>query len=156
MKKLATSLFVLLLTAAATLSASAQTIRRVSATATGTNIYATFALAQTAATAGDIIQLEPGTYNFDITLSKNLTVVGPGSQQSELFEWIDSVMQRRPSGVTVRAHLYSDAEHRDPRAVRAARLPAPPRQSGMPPLHVNRWLAGKPALLPGALPASAA
>jgi hypothetical protein len=78
MKKLATSVFVLLLTAVATLSASAQTIRRVSATTTGTNIYATFALAQTAATAGDIIQLEPGTYNFDITLSKNLTVVGPG------------------------------------------------------------------------------
>ena len=78
MKKLATSVFVLLLTAAVALSASAQTIRRVSATTTGTNIYATFALAQTAATAGDIIQVEPGTYNFDITLNKNLTVVGPG------------------------------------------------------------------------------
>lgn len=78
MKKLATFVFVLLLTAVATLSASAQTIRRVSATTTGTNIYATFALAQTAATAGDIIQMEPGTYSFDITLSKNLTVVGPG------------------------------------------------------------------------------
>lgn len=78
MKKLATSVFVLLLTAAVAFSASAQTIRRVSATTTGTNIYTTFALAQTAATAGDIVQMEPGTYAFDITLSKNLTVVGPG------------------------------------------------------------------------------
>jgi hypothetical protein len=78
MKKLATSVFVLLLTAAVAFSASAQTIRRVSLTATGTNIYATFALAQTAATAGDIIQMEPGTYGFDINLTKNLTVVGPG------------------------------------------------------------------------------
>jgi len=78
MKKLATSVFVLLLTAAVALSASAQTIRRVSATTTGTNIYATFALAQTAATAGDIVQIEPGNYNFDINLTKNLTVVGPG------------------------------------------------------------------------------
>jgi hypothetical protein len=77
MKKLATSVFVLLLTAAVALSASAQTIRRVSTTATGTNIYATFALAQTAAATGDIIQMEPGNH-ADITLTKNLTVVGPG------------------------------------------------------------------------------
>ncbi|MDO7877300.1 hypothetical protein Q5H93_21325 [Hymenobacter sp. ASUV-10] len=78
MKKLASSVFVLLLTAAVALSASAQTIRRVSATTTGTNIYATFALAQTAATPGDIIQMEPGDYGFDMTISKNVTVVGPG------------------------------------------------------------------------------
>jgi hypothetical protein len=87
----------------------------------------------------------------------HLTVVAPGSQQSELFAWIDSVMQRRASGVTVRAHLYPDAEQREPRVVRAPRLPAHPvRSSGMPPLHLYRWLAGGPALLPDALPASAA
>ena len=77
MKKLLSSALFLLLALAAS-SASAQTIRRVSATATGTNIYATFALAQTAAATGDIVQIEPGTYAFDINLSKNLTVVGTG------------------------------------------------------------------------------
>jgi len=78
MKNFSASLFVVLLALAATVSASAQTIRRVSSTATGTNIYADFAAAQTAAAAGDIIQMEPGVYNFDINLTKNLTVVGPG------------------------------------------------------------------------------
>ena len=77
MKKLLSSVLFLLLALAAS-SASAQTIRRVSATVTGTNIYATFALAQTAAATGDIVQIEPGTYAFDINLSKNLTVVGTG------------------------------------------------------------------------------
>ena len=81
MKKLFTSALVLALGLAATLAASAQTtqtIRRVSLTATGTNIYATFALAQSAAANNDIIQMEPGTYGFDITLTKPLVVVGPG------------------------------------------------------------------------------
>jgi hypothetical protein len=78
MKKLFTSALVLALALTATLAASAQTIRRVSATATGTNIYATFALAQTAAANNDIIQMEPGTYSFDINLTKPLVVVGPG------------------------------------------------------------------------------
>ena len=78
MKKLFTSALVLALSLAATLAASAQTIRRVSLTATGTNIYNTFALAQTAAANNDIIQMEPGTYGFDINLTKPLVVVGPG------------------------------------------------------------------------------
>lgn len=77
MKNLSTSLLFVLL-ALATISASAQTIRRVSTSVTGTNIYADFAAAQTAAVAGDIVQMEPGVYSFDINLSKNLTVVGPG------------------------------------------------------------------------------
>ncbi len=77
MKKLLSSALFLLLALAAS-SASAQTIRRVSATVTGTNIYATFALAQTAAANNDIIQMEPGTYGFDINLTKPLVVVGPG------------------------------------------------------------------------------
>jgi hypothetical protein len=37
----------------------------------------------------------------------SLTVVGPGSHQSAVFEWIDSIMHRR-ANVTVRAQLYSD------------------------------------------------
>lgn len=79
MKKLLTSAsFTLVLTLVVALAASAQTIRRVSLTATGTNIYNTFTLAQTAAAANDIIQMEPGTYSFDIALSKPLVVVGPG------------------------------------------------------------------------------
>jgi hypothetical protein len=38
----------------------------------------------------------------------SLTVVGPGSHQSAVFEWIDSIMHRR-TNVTVRAQLYADA-----------------------------------------------
>ena len=68
----------LLLLGLTALTSQAQTIRRVSLTATGTNIYATFALAQTAAANDDIIQMEPGTYAFDINMSKPLVVVGPG------------------------------------------------------------------------------
>ena len=78
MKNLSASLLFVLLALTTGLSASAQTIRRVSATVTGTNIYADFASAQTAAVAGDIIQIEPGTYAFNIDVSKNVTVVGPG------------------------------------------------------------------------------
>ena len=77
MKKLFTSALVLALSLVTVLAASAQTIRRVSLTATGTNIYATFALAQAAAANNDIIQLEPGSH-ADITLTKPLVVVGPG------------------------------------------------------------------------------
>lgn len=45
-----------------------------------------------------------------------LTVVGPGSQQSLLFEGIESVLQRRPDDLTVRAELYSDTERALPRS----------------------------------------
>lgn len=80
MKNFSTPQFivVLLLMGLTALTSQAQTIRRVSLTATGTNIYATFALAQTAAANNDIIQMEPGTYAFDINMSKPLVVVGPG------------------------------------------------------------------------------
>jgi hypothetical protein len=37
----------------------------------------------------------------------SLTVVAPGSLQSELFEGIDSVLQRRPHDLTVHAQLYA-------------------------------------------------
>ena len=77
MKKLSTSALVLALCLAAAFAASAQTIRRVSLTATGTNIYNTFALAQAAAANNDIIQMEPGAH-ADITLTKPLVVVGTG------------------------------------------------------------------------------
>lgn len=45
-----------------------------------------------------------------------LTVVGPGSHQSILFEGIESVLQRRPDDLTVRAELYADSERALPRS----------------------------------------
>lgn len=59
---------------------SAQTIRRVNNNGvTGTNIYATIQAAHDAATAGDIIQLEPSTVAYgDLTCTKQVSVVGPG------------------------------------------------------------------------------
>jgi len=38
----------------------------------------------------------------------SLTVVGPGSHQSAVFAWIDSIIHRR-ANVTVRAQLYADS-----------------------------------------------
>jgi hypothetical protein len=43
----------------------------------------------------------------------SLTVVGPGSHQSAVFEWIDSILRRR-SNVTVRAQLYADSAEAAP------------------------------------------
>ena len=40
----------------------------------------------------------------------SLTVVGPGSHQGTVFEWIDSIMPRRTSNVAVRARLYTDGQ----------------------------------------------
>lgn len=37
----------------------------------------------------------------------SLTIVGPGSHQSTVFEWIDSLVQRR-TNVDVRAQFYTD------------------------------------------------
>jgi len=59
-----------------------------------------------------------------------LTVVGPGSRQSTLFEGIDSVLRDQPCDLTVRAELYADGERPLPRgAGRASRGHA----SGAPP-----------------------
>jgi hypothetical protein len=43
----------------------------------------------------------------------SLTVVGPGSHQSAVFEWIDSIL-RRQSNVTVRAQLSADSAEAAP------------------------------------------
>ncbi|MBF9143628.1 hypothetical protein [Hymenobacter properus] len=79
MKNLSASVFFLLLALAAQL-ASAQTIRRVNNSGiTGTNIYADLTAAQTAASNGDIIQVEPSTTQYPaFSCSKQLTIVGPG------------------------------------------------------------------------------
>jgi hypothetical protein len=79
MKNLSASLFFVLLALAAQL-ASAQTIRRVNNTGiTGANIYADLAAAQTAASNGDIIQVEPSTTAYaGLNVTKQLTIVGPG------------------------------------------------------------------------------
>ncbi len=80
MKNLSTSFCFVLLALATALSASAQTIRRVNNTGiTGTNIYADLTAAHTAASNGDIIQVEPSTVAYaGFTCTKQLTIVGPG------------------------------------------------------------------------------
>jgi len=104
MKNLSTSLFFVLLALATTISASAQTIRRVSASVTGTNIYADFATAQTAAAAGDIIQIEPGAYGFNIDLNKSVTVVGPGYF---LGSALNPNLQANSQSATVNTIIYN-------------------------------------------------
>ena len=62
------------------LTAGAQTIRRVNNNGiTGTNIYATLQLAHDAAVGGDIIQVEPSTTAYGaLNINKPLTIVGAG------------------------------------------------------------------------------
>ena len=84
MKKLSSSLLFVLLTLAIQL-ASAQTIRRVNNTGlTGPNIYADLTAAQTAASNGDIIQVDPSSAIYPaFNCTKQLTIVGPGYFLSE-------------------------------------------------------------------------
>lgn len=79
MKNFSASLVCLLLVLAS-LSASAQTIRRVNNTGiSGTNIYSQVDAAITASAAGDIIQVEPSGAAYNgFTVNKNVTIVGPG------------------------------------------------------------------------------
>ena len=53
----------------------------------------------------------------------SLTVVGPGSHQSAVFQWIDSILHRREN-VTVRAQLYADNAEASLRAPARARTHA--------------------------------
>jgi len=85
MKKLSSSLLILVLLTVTALVAQAQTIRRVNnnglpgTDVAGTNIYSTIQLAHNAAVSGDIIQLEPSTTSYgSLTCTKRLTIVGPG------------------------------------------------------------------------------
>ena len=81
MNKLSSLLLLgLLLTLLVLSPASAQTIRRVNNTGiTGTNIYADVDAAITASASGDIIQVESsGTAYPTFTVTKNVTIVGPG------------------------------------------------------------------------------
>lgn len=73
-------LVTLLLLGLSALASQAQTIRRVNNNGiTGTNIYATMQLAINAATAGDIIQVEPSTTAYaGVSCTKQLSFVGPG------------------------------------------------------------------------------
>ena len=64
-----------------TLTAGAQTIRRVNNNVgiTGPNIYATIQAAHDAAVAGDILHLEPSVTGYGgLTATKQLTILGPG------------------------------------------------------------------------------
>jgi hypothetical protein len=42
-----------------------------------------------------------------LTSGSSLTVVGPGSHQETVLEWLDSLVHRRRAGVTLQARLYS-------------------------------------------------
>jgi hypothetical protein len=67
-----------------------------------------------------------------------LTVVGPGSRQSVLFEGIESVLQRRPDDLTVRAELYADGDRALPRsAMRAGRSGHSSRHGGWFPVDTG-------------------
>lgn len=61
----------------------------------------------------------------------SLTVVGPGSHQSAVFEWIESILHRR-ANVTVRAQLYADSaeapRHPARARVHSTQVTAPPSQ----------------------------
>jgi hypothetical protein len=123
MKNLSTSLLFVLLALAGQL-ASAQTIRRVNNNGiTGTAIYATVQAAHDAATAGDIIQLEPSTVSYgNLTCTKQLSIVGPGYflsnnqppalQASVIAAQVDNVYFTTGSagasmaGVTVNTSVY--------------------------------------------------
>lgn len=127
MKKLYASLLTGLLLAASTLATQAQTIRRVNNSGvTGTNIYATIQLAHDAAVAGDIIQVEPSSTGYGaLTMSKNLTVVGPGYflglntglQANPLSATVDNIVFNSGSngasvsGLTLSGHVYIGASN---------------------------------------------
>ncbi|MCR5889433.1 hypothetical protein LRS06_16980 [Hymenobacter sp. J193] len=103
MKKLYAFLLVGLSALLAAAPASlAQTIRRVNNTGiTGTNIYSTLQAAHDAAAAGDIIQVEPSATNYgDLSMSKKLTIVGPG-----YFLGQNAGLQANPTSATV-GYLY--------------------------------------------------
>jgi hypothetical protein len=54
----------------------------------------------------------------------SLTVVGPSSHQSEVFECIDAAMQFSRDDLTVRAQFYPEPEPRAPRSSRRPNVPA--------------------------------
>jgi len=84
----------------------------------------------------------------------SLTVVGPGSHQSALFGWIESVMQAGRHDVVVRAQLYTEAAEAP--APRPSRAPLPARPWLAPPAQFAGLMAARPALVPDAVPAHAA
>ncbi|RTQ49143.1 hypothetical protein EJV47_13420 [Hymenobacter gummosus] len=104
MKKLYASLLTCLLLTAAALSTQAQTIRRVNNSGiTGTNIYSTAQAAHDAATAGDIIQLEPSSDSYgNLNITKNVSVVGPG-----YFLGQNTGLQANPLSATISTLYFS-------------------------------------------------
>ncbi|HET9503547.1 MAG TPA: hypothetical protein VFO93_08395 [Hymenobacter sp.] len=82
MKNLFTSLFAALLLLLGTIVAQAQTIRRVNNTSTnvvGVNVYNTLQAAHDAASAGDVIYLEPSNISYGaLVCVRPLTIIGNG------------------------------------------------------------------------------
>jgi hypothetical protein len=78
----------------------------------------------------------------------SLTVVGPGSHQAAVFEWIDSILRRR-SNVTVRAQLYADSAEAAPREatlarVHSAQAAAPASQRSTPAMPLEPFVPRLP------------
>lgn len=70
-------------------NAAFSTIRRVNNNSgvTGTNVYATFAAAYSAAVAGDTLLMEGSITSYgDVTLTKRLTIFGPGYDLNQNIE----------------------------------------------------------------------
>jgi hypothetical protein len=87
-----------------------------------------------------------------LSAGASLTVVGPGSHQSALFGWIETVMQGGRHDVVVRAQLYTEAAD----APRPSRAPLPARPWQALPAPLAGLMAARPALVPEAVPAHAA
>jgi hypothetical protein len=79
-----------------------------------------------------------------LTSGSSLTVVGPGSHQDTVLEWLDSLVRRRRAGVTVQARLYTGAGQAGTgrNCGRGGLLRAVPRDSRL------RWADCEPRSLP--------
>jgi hypothetical protein len=73
----------------------------------------------------------------------SLTVVGPSSHQSEVFECIDAAMQFSRDDLTVRAQFYPETEARAPRSSRlnsnASSVGANGRHRALSPARHDGW-----------------
>lgn len=77
----------------------------------------------------------------------SLTVVGPGSHQGAVFEWIDAILRRR-SNVTVRAQLYADSAEAAPRHSTRARVHAAQHSHGAAPSSQRSMPAASEPFVP--------
>jgi hypothetical protein len=96
-------LIILIISSTASL---AQTIRRVNNTGiTGTNIYTTLQAAHNAASDGDIIYIDGSnkTYGNDATITKKLTIIGPGYLLAENYP---SLTDLKPADLNAKTIIF--------------------------------------------------